>query len=249
MQPSLFLQGIGNRFLYVLYKNPIIRDYKRGEYFVTKKSNNTLDQENSFYALALFELRKTILEKSWMVDIEPEAEDIFLKYRNEILNKSSEIFQRSTPRDFEYSYLARALENFYKLATLHACSDMWDTLPKLKIVDSVIIYKKNAEWALERIKKYIDYFYKLLGDWSKQIPTRHDVKVQTNLVLYVYNTVKDAGKSMPIDTLCGMTHLTPRDIERACDASGGSIYIEHSKGITPPKIMVHVKPLNLLFNL
>lgn len=160
LKPDLFMQGTGNRFLYVVMDEPPFA--RAPANFFDIQVGNPTQLRNKEFAKAL--------SKIWNIGefiVSPMATEILLKYHDEMKEKAHSIYMhRADINSLEDLYLARVPEMCFKLAAIKAVSDHYLDIEKYKNLRMLAITEDQAQWAIDRSRKYFEQFQKMMKTWN-----------------------------------------------------------------------------------
>jgi len=159
LKPEVFIQGLGNRILYEVWRGKVKR-YSGEELFYNIELDTEREVKITEFATGLANLRKAAFR---LLSPDEEAAAILANFKAEKDAEANGLYEKN-PSDLRATYLARAGEMAFKLAGLSAVSRSWLTLPKSKL-EEFVITKADAEWAVEKISRHLLTFDSILKEW------------------------------------------------------------------------------------
>jgi len=171
MDLSFFVQGTGNRILYIVTQ--AMTPKKTEMDFFWEKDRYTVDEELEKYIQRLVKFKKSLQEIA-PVRTAILATDKLGEFRDKTLSVTKKFYDKD-PQGIDHSYMARMGEMAIKLATVHAMSRLEATEEDLSKYAEfpVPVIDEDAEWAISKVKKHVKYFYELKRQWglaSQRLP-------------------------------------------------------------------------------
>jgi len=188
MDSDFFIQGTGNRILYCYYD---VNDYKSAninteEYF-KKQWSGKKEKEVSEFAEALVRIYKKDIRDIYVM---PEAGLLWADFK---LDCEKEWKQKSImdPLGWDYHPIKRYPEFVLKLSGLYAVSSQISRIPKIPSShwdNSVIVYEKDMERAIERVKICKEHFHNIIKLKHRNIPGVTPVSLtrEARAILHVF---------------------------------------------------------------
>lgn len=218
LSPDLFLQGTANRFLFVLFNEPVQKIYDPEEFFIPPSKSQEFAERIVGFGHELAMLRTIILRGGWIIGVTPEAAKLLMDYRGDCVNRANLMWMKSQPNDFEYSYVVRMPEMCFKLAGIKCVSDNMSRMGNTNVRE-LLITESQAKWAVERMRQYEAYFKKLLIDWVHYSVGKLEVKTMGSYVDLIVKTIQERGGSMTRSDLISRTRLKAQDLDAALQSS------------------------------
>ena len=180
---DFFLQGLGNRILYIT-DDVESRRAEREEYdnFYQNPTDIIQYRTEKFneYATDLVLIRKSPIR---FVFPNREAGDLILNYKYEI---ESELISRSKVNVYDVyaPYMSRLPESVYKLTALHTISREYKTISSLNS-DIAMSSFEDADWAVRKVRAHFEHFKNMVQLWrTRPEPTiARTVDEQTGTLL------------------------------------------------------------------
>jgi len=181
LKPEFFVQGTGNRILYIYTDASRIGGINPDDFFFgIRKEEEKENQIHKYSKLLLLLLNKTKIR-----NLSPmkESGERWIEYK---ISKDTEAKKQFTQDfyDLGYSYIARMPEMVLKLSGLYAVSRSYSTLSQTNL-EELIINEEDIDWAIKKVERHYGHFNKLLQLWRTR-PEPLEPKTmeeQTNYVL------------------------------------------------------------------
>jgi len=190
MRPDFFMQGTGNRILYIIYEGTKPRENLNAkDFFYDYDKDKRREDKIEDYAKSLAEVYFSPL-KFFVFD--DDAAEVILNFK---IRKEIEAYRRFRRDiyDIRYLYSSRIWTHAMKLAGLHAISRVYKLAPKTSLSE-IIVSKADAEYGVNRAELHEEYFNKMMELWRRRpepIESR-TLEEQSNLVL---DLIKSGGMS------------------------------------------------------
>jgi len=159
LKPEVFVQGLGNRILYEVWRGKI-KKFTGEELFYNIELDEEREEKIARFASALAKLRKARFR---LLSPDEEAASLLAEFKAEKDAEANNLYEEN-PSDLRATYLARAGEMAFKLAGLSAVSRGWLTLPKSKL-DEFMISGRDARWAIDKVNRHLKVFDDILKQW------------------------------------------------------------------------------------
>ena len=161
---DFFLQGTGNRILYLVYDGNFDKqsDVQTQDYF-GEKNKEQHDNDQQVFAEDLIDIQQSSVRYIHPMD---DAGDMWLKWRDDL---EARIFKRYKDNAFDIQtvYLGKLAINTLKLAGIHCISRLARN-PQLKsglLQDEAVVLKEDMEWAMKKSEKHLAHFETLVEQW------------------------------------------------------------------------------------
>jgi len=186
MKPEFFMQGTGNRILYIIYRGKKRKlEANADEFFYgLDKRHDRLEKVQEF-AKKLADLHKSMV--TYLSPIE-EAGEMWIEYKIEREDIAERRFRKDM-YDITYSYIVRMPEMALKLSGLHALARTYEVLPKSNL-DTLIISEEDMNWAINKINQHYKEFERMLEQWRTR-PTPMQAKTLDEQTSLISNILKD----------------------------------------------------------
>jgi len=208
MDPSFFVQGTGNRILYIWSKVEKLQKTDKW-FFLSGHRSRQKEEQLGAFAQRLAELRKTIDKKGVLQPIFYQAEDM-VAFRDEMQLKTKELYEKD-PQGIEHIYLARMAEMAIKLAAIKGVSRMEETLHKIPATEYPVS-KEDVTWAINKVKTHINYFYEIKDNWST-FAQRKPVLTDEALLDYLLSIIKTHGGEIMHSQLLKLSKLSRKQFQ------------------------------------
>lgn len=162
MKRDFFIQGTGNRILFVIHKPESPPKIDGETFFVSGYDLEERIREIESFSASLAALYESRLR---YVFPEPEAAEIWAEYKTRKSLESLELFKNDS-KNLEYSYVERAPEFVLKIAALAAISRGYKSIPLMRESDTYLINKEDMIYAINRVEKHLKFFREMLEDWG-----------------------------------------------------------------------------------
>ena len=164
MSNDFFIQGTGNRILYLVYDGNYDADEipKTEDYFGSRIRAQH-DSDQTAFAENLVEMNQSIIRYLHPMD---DAGDMWLKWRNELEERVHKRFKDNT-FDIQTVYLGKLAVNTLKLAGIHCISRLARN-PQLKSAlkqDEAVVIMEDMKWAMKKSEQHLKHFEKLVQQW------------------------------------------------------------------------------------
>jgi len=167
MRPETwFVQGTGNRILYILYDeninlNRVEEMYSDSEKFFMPGMDSGEEERIYTFAEILAKLHNSNLN---FVIMDTDAGELALKFQQELLRRIHSLYS-SDIYDIKYSFYSRLFTQLLKLCGLKAISRNIKAIIENNPTE-IIIEEVDVKWGLKKMVKYIKYFNKILQLWQ-----------------------------------------------------------------------------------
>ena len=161
LDEEVFVQGLGNRILFDFWKGNL-KKFNGDELFYDMEEELLREEKLKDYATKLCNLRKA---KPTIFLPEPDAAQMLAEFKSKVEREAYRLYEKDT-RSLLATYLARTSEMAIKLSGLKMASRLWDVIPQSQL-SNLIFTAEDAEWAINKVKRHIENFKRLLSDWSK----------------------------------------------------------------------------------
>jgi len=226
MNRSFFMQGTGNRFLYIFDNPSTVEESTAEEFFISPYRE--MDRYEAQFASYARRLNEIALNVPRAVGFMPDAAEIMVKYHNKKRKQAMEIFKREY-LNIDYSYIVRLPEFAIKLAGLHCISYNEKTLHE---IGELLIWDHNVKWAIEKVEDHWNYYRKMMDVWSSIAQQKEVVSEETELE-YVLSKLRRLGGSASRSRLrreLGWSNLQKFNSIIGILVDNGEIYIKQGEG-------------------
>lgn len=164
MERNWFIQGTGNRFLFILDKpKQVDGKYNKKLYSIDFDSfkNNSI----SFFPFVkrLIEIRKNAPN---LIAVQMgEALNLLSRFKTHLETKAYNLYQNDT-MNIQYGYVANCAEFVSKIAALQCISRNEWSMNSLSEDKYLFISLDDVKYAITKIKRYMNQFYKLMNMWG-----------------------------------------------------------------------------------
>ena len=185
---GIFTSGFGNRLLYIIYE-PEKVTFTEEELFGDNELNlRARDDKLDEYARMLERLSNRRVKI--VVKVGTEASKRITDYRNELEDRADKKEQEGNTG--LANYISKVSIYIFKLSGLHSISKNIDGLTSRQQVreTTLQIDREDADWAIERVEKYIESFDIFISNWQTKVaekpPESHRLEYES-----VINTIKN----------------------------------------------------------
>lgn len=182
MRREFFVQGTGNRILFVIHKPDSVPKVDGEVFFMSGYELEERIKIIERFSECLANLYNSRLR---YVYPDPEAGKMWAEYKAEKSRESLEMF-RKDPKNLEYSYVERAPEFALKLSALAAISRGYEAIPLMRSADTYLVNKNDMSYAINRVEKHLKYFRTLLEDWGS-VTYEAPVRTYDSNLNYLYS--------------------------------------------------------------
>ena len=190
MTTDFFVQGTGNRVLWVLWDKEVRRKTYQSphDFFGMHK-----DEERKIWCKDM--AKKLVkIQESKVITVHPgdeEAGKLWMEQENKWKDELTERFNENI-YDLQQLYLGKIGQSALKLAGIHVFSRNVDKLPNIPDhVTTLPLEVEDMEWGLSRANKHVDYFQELLEQWRTR-PIHTEVRSLDEQVQYVKDRITDS---------------------------------------------------------
>lgn len=187
MDRNFFVQGTGNRFMYIVIDpNSIICEQKGVKFWVqSQEERDKLEQDLERFANLLSSIPESGYET---LPINYKALSLWAKYEEEksIAIKTMVLLDKYNQ---DHTYLARMAEMVLKFAIVHCLSRNITTPiePCSYHNPSMEISEYDIQWAIGKVERHIDHMRTLLLNWRIE-PTERKIETINNNLAYILST-------------------------------------------------------------
>lgn len=191
MKPEFFMQGTGNRILYIIYRGKkSVLETTADEFFYGLDKRHDRQDRAIKFAKKLADLYNSRV--TYLSPIE-EAGEKWIEFK---IHKESiaERKFRKDMYDITYSYIVRMPEMALKLSGLHAIARTYESLPKTNL-DTLIISDEDMIWAINKVEQHYKEFEKMLEQWRTR-PSPIQARTLDEQASFVLSYLKDCAYGM-----------------------------------------------------
>jgi len=226
MNRGFFMQGTGNRFLYI-FDNPSSVEESTAEEFLINPYREIDQYEAEFasYARRLQEISSNVPR---IIGFMEDAAQLMTKYYNRKRKEAMDLFKKEY-LNIDYSYKIRLSEFAIKLAGLHCISYNEERLHEM---DELLIWKHNVEWAIKKVNKHWNYYRKMMDVWSSIAHQKEVLSEETELN-YVISKLRRLGGCASRSKLrraLGWSNLQKFNSIIGILVDTGEVYIKQGEG-------------------
>jgi len=185
MERNFFVQGTGNRILYVLHEPKDLPVIDPEDFFIDGEKQRVKEGKIEYFANKLAELYKCSIRYIWP---DEEAGKLWSDYKMRMDREAARRYKEN-PQDLEYTYMQRLPEMCLKLAGLYAISRSYEKIGKTKL-DSMVIRSVDMKIALRKIESYHNHFLRMLEKWVIT-PRAKAVETEERNLVYVLNPIRE----------------------------------------------------------
>jgi hypothetical protein len=192
MEKNFFVQGTGNRFLYLIIDPPKHRVQMNPNYFFRQESRQRRED-----AIDTFASKLASIPDSSFNDLQPDVEsgELWSEYEYEIMSECDRL-QENDRRNLESAYLNRMPMAILKLSGLAAVSRHYDTIFRTRDtsrLETLMIIGDDMKWAIGKVERHVDHFYRMLREWrTEPVPRRVEThEAQLDFVLQCFRDSPD----------------------------------------------------------
>jgi hypothetical protein len=193
MDIGFFVQGTGNRFLYIL--NEANLEPTPEDFFFADLSKFERDGQITRFAERLKNFDTTLGSQKFTGLLVDDRE--MIAFRDEMMKKSSEAINSND--DVSQRYYVRLSEMAIKLATTKAICN-FENKAMDKENRCFPIMAKDSLWAITKVRKHLEYFERLKTSW-KITTVQKPVLVVGNRLEYVKLLIPEKGNIQRSDLL------------------------------------------------
>lgn len=210
MRREFFLQGTGNRIIWLLSDKNSIEPKRHSELTYFRQAYGA-DTDASLQEMAS---RLMLLRDGGFTHatVDFDCAKILVDHEFGLQKQISEFFKEN-PLDLRCSYLGRLHEFVLKLLALKAFSDGWMRYAKTSLaMDEVPVSIEQVKWAIDRVNKHYEYFLEMRAQFTKY---RGSKRVQTSRDLFehVYIPIEHMKEDgMTRSELLRQTQLSSKDM-------------------------------------
>jgi len=187
MKPSFFIQGTGNRILYIIYKPENVDALSKEILKFTVREMMERENKIAEYAEGLAALSKCPIK---MLTVMDDAAEMWESYRRKCYTEANYRYSKDI-YDLIYTYIVRLPEMALKLSGLHAFSEKWKLWPKVrKDIVETVISKRDMEWAIKKVERHMEHFKEMLNLWRTR-PEPVEVRTVEEQASYVLDLLAD----------------------------------------------------------
>lgn len=185
MKPDFFIQGTGNRLMYILHTSQKHNYPPAEEFFYELQRDKAREEQLKAYASDLAKLYSAPFE---YISPLPEAGQMWMDFKVQKETSAQTRFEKDF-YDLHYTYMVRLPEMALKLSGLRCVSRSYQTLPKSSI-EQIMINAEDMKWAIEKVERHYKYFEEFLKTWRTK-PEPMEARTfgdQTNFILELLHT-------------------------------------------------------------
>ena len=196
-QEEFFVQGLGNRFLYIVEKNPRVKKIINPDDFFFGPGSSD-EKWRKLKKEVIDELNQ--LKQVKTAYVKPEARKLWVDFYNSYLEKVSKL------DELEGSYLTKVPLNALKLALIYAAS-------RLDFRNEVLnVTEEDMTRAIEDMRKFEAQYQELMTWWNEYAGQLKSVKKISRASKY------DLQEFMRKIAILGQGYATVKEISAWCDA-------------------------------
>jgi len=184
MERDFFVQGTGNRILYMMFEPVDLPTIDAEEFFISGEEHRNRVAANEKFSTKLADMYNSNLRYIFPM---PEAGTIWADYKMGKDKEASDRY-RLNSQDLEYSYIQRVPEMTLKLAALATVSRAQDTIGKLR-ADTLMITEEDMRWAVMKSENHLRHFRILLDKWIAT-PTARPIEIEERELKYVLSFIE-----------------------------------------------------------
>jgi len=166
MKPEFFLQGTGNRFMYIIHETTRSNILSVEDVFLNIKRSMEMEDKMHEFAEMLTHVAENPIQ---VLMPNPEAAAMWVEFRKKCFDKAFRIYANDF-LDIHYSYLTRLPEFALKLAGLYELSKLIETLPQFP-ASEFPISEESMVWGINKVGNHHKHFQMMLGQWSSMTTT------------------------------------------------------------------------------
>jgi hypothetical protein len=192
MDRNFFVQGTGNRFMYIIVDpKTILYDQKGIKFWLqTPELQHQLDADVTKFA----ELLSSVPESGYeTLPLSIEALSVWSEYDKE---KSMQIRDMviEDKYDQDHTYLARMAETVLKFSIIHCISrNLVEPLGQnIGFNPNMEISGYDMKWAIGKVERHVDHMRTLLINWRIE-PTERRVETINNNLSYILSVFEDCA--------------------------------------------------------
>ena len=210
---NFFLQGTGNRFLYI-WSEPKIPPKTTKSFFMQIEDRVERLEEMERFAERLAKIRNAITRKYDFLQPAYFQPELLMKFRDEMSFKCKQLFEKD-PKGIDHSYLSRMAEMAIKLSAIKAISMAEERLPSLEI-QFFPVHATNVKWAIDKVRKHIKYFEDVKTNWSTFVKTK-PVMTEERQFEYLKNILRTHKNKLPRTKLYKLSKWKLKQFEEVID--------------------------------
>jgi hypothetical protein len=215
---SFFVQGTGNRFLFVLsmprdiQMNFDTEEEEASDFFglLAGETDSNMDEDLENFAKRILFLRDNAPNT---LEFTNSAALLAYKYYKNNHKMATRKWSEDR-KNIEYSYLSERSILMIKLAGLYALSNNEQRIVEGLLTkdseDSIIITEKAVKWAILRMEEYSDNFVKLIDMWTEAKARGETVKIIEDDYKYIKSILRRHGGMLNRTQLARKTKYSSR---------------------------------------
>ena len=191
MSTDFFVQGTGNRILWVLWDKKIRKKkYASSHDFFGIHHEASKEKDIEKFANQMLTIRNS---KCVRVYPDEDAGTMWMEQEEKWKDELAERFNENI-YDLQQLYLVKIVQSALKLAGIHMYSRMVGPLAHIPVTE-LPITSEDMEWGLKRSKIHLAYFHELLEQWRTR-PTQTEVRSLDEQVQYVADRILDTPQGI-----------------------------------------------------
>ncbi len=234
MTDDFFLQGTGNRILWILDEElyPMDIEKEEGKFFWDLNRETEFNNKMDELVIKLMNVRylpEGIIMPNYAAGI------MLDRYRIEMYNEAVKKFNEDILNK-DANLISRLAQNSMKLALAHAIGRYAvDDRGTYHDVTQLEIVEEDAKWAIEKTRKHYEYYKRMWEVASTiKIGTMKNYKADQERVLFIMDKIESQGKHMTTANLRKHTGWDKAECQKLLDTmvSNGQLkYLEGLSGI------------------
>lgn len=183
MDKNFFVQGTGNRFLYIMQEpDKDIEPLDVDKFF--RRENKYIKEER----FDDFAMKLAAIPESSITDLQPapSAARLWGEYENAVMSHCLYTYNDDR-RSTDHTYLNRMPVAVLKIAGLSAISRSYETIFRTRDtsnIDFLMITEDDMKYAIGKVERHIDHFNRMMTNWRID-PAVRKVEVNTSELDYI----------------------------------------------------------------
>jgi len=202
MNLSFFVQGTGNRFMYVV-SDPTFKETNPDFFYGGHPIQRQKDVES--FVDRLIDLHNKLKAHRYRAFILHSEK--LVAFRNEILNKTKQYHEQHD--ELMEKIYSRLPEFAIKLTTIKGAVNEDMHVLGVEGFDSVPNYpvqEEAVDWAINKVRIHMEHIEKLKAKW-RITPDRQKAKTDEETIEYVMQVLREENRSLGADEWCKLCHM------------------------------------------
>lgn len=188
-----FTQGFANRILWDVL-DPLVEEITESELFHSRHGNDKLNQTREDFTHWLRSVRDaTPAEYHSILTLNDNTRQLLTDFKNEMTRTSASL----SDTDFMGTYYGSCAENAIKLTCIRGIGKYYQLMhSKSDFEQEITIIKKDAEWAIAKVRRHTKMFIKIIKNWTIKIeenPIESDKELLSVLCAKIEDHIDEDG--------------------------------------------------------